>query len=221
MLQQSSIWWQIVSSGQKQVDRLHAERSRPGLPEFVLRRLCASDLPELVRIRSQKRAAEYPFGDPHHGSDAAETAKWISDKSTEDWSGWGIGLAAIVERPSNRFVGYSGLHHIDSLGKLEICYTLAPDYWGRGIASAAVHLLLEYVQMLQICEEIIGLVATDNFRSKKVLFRNGFTRLWSFNEEELEIEYFRRPLKGVPSGGGCVLLRNDLAISLALDETEM
>jgi ribosomal-protein-alanine N-acetyltransferase len=187
--------WHIPGLGREPMRRLPANISVLGFSGFTLRPLSADDLPEFASIRAQKQVAQYFPGDPLNCCEATRIAEWITEESAADWLVWRIGLAAIVEQPGNQFIGYCGLHRIDSLGKFEICYMLAPDYWGRGIASMCVHSVIEYVRMYQICEEIIGLVPADNFKSQKVLLRNGFTRKWSFNDGTIEIEYFLRELR--------------------------
>lgn len=166
----------------------------PGVPGLTLRPLSAGDLPEFARIRALKQVAQYLPGNVRDGGEAARIAEWIIKESAKDWLTWKIGLSAIVEPSADRFIGYCGLHRIDGLGKFEVCYMLAPDYWGRGMASRCVHAVIEYVRTHQLCDEIIGLVPANHSKSKDVLLRNGFTYRWRVNDGTVEIECFRREL---------------------------
>ena len=57
---------------------------------------------------------------------------------------------------------------------IEIGYFIAEKYWGKGIATAAVSLLLEYIasnfDVVRIYAEVFG----HNLASMKVLEKNGF-----------------------------------------------
>ena len=158
--------------------------------DLTLRPLSNADIPEFARIRADQSVAECLSHDRLNRSEAARIGQWLTTFSDEDWLTWGIGLAAILEQPSNQFIGYCGLHWIDSLCKFEICYMLAPNYWGRGIASACVGTVVEYVRAHAICDQIIGLVSADNFKSKKVLLRNGFVFRCTIPDGSIELDYF-------------------------------
>lgn len=74
----------------------------------------------------------------------------------------------------------------------EISYWVAPEHWGRGIASAALALLLE-------CEHerpLFARAAAHNLASAAVLLRNGFVRTgsetswaWGLGRDVLEHIY--------------------------------
>lgn len=55
-------------------------------------------------------------------------------------------------------------------GDMEITYWIHKDWWGRGVASAAVAALLDEVKV----RPIFGRVVADNLGSVRVLERNGF-----------------------------------------------
>jgi len=53
-----------------------------------------------------------------------------------------------------------------------ICYWLGREFWGRGVASAAVHQFLE----LELTRPLVARVATHNRGSIRVLEKAGFAR---------------------------------------------
>lgn len=55
-------------------------------------------------------------------------------------------------------------------GDRELTYWIAPDAWGRGIATAAVWLMLE----IETERPLYGRVAADNLGSRRVLAKCGF-----------------------------------------------
>ena len=60
-------------------------------------------------------------------------------------------------------------------GDIEVTYWIRRDWWGRGVATAAVAALLEDVTV----RPLYGRVAEDNLGSVRVLERNGFVLVGS------------------------------------------
>ena len=58
-------------------------------------------------------------------------------------------------------------------GDMEVTYWIHRDWWGRGVASAALAGLLDEVTV----RPVFGRVAEDNAGSVRVLERNGFVRV--------------------------------------------
>lgn len=59
--------------------------------------------------------------------------------------------------------------------RVTVGYFLAESYWGRGIASEAVHLLVPFLLETVEVNRVQAEVMPGNERSKKVLLKNGFT----------------------------------------------
>jgi [ribosomal protein S5]-alanine N-acetyltransferase len=58
-------------------------------------------------------------------------------------------------------------------GAAEITYWLDRSFWGRGVATSALHRFL----LLEPARPIVGRVAFDNFGSQKVLINCGFRKV--------------------------------------------
>jgi RimJ/RimL family protein N-acetyltransferase len=56
-------------------------------------------------------------------------------------------------------------------GEPEISYWLGKDYWGKGVATAALSAFLDHVEM----RPLYARVAKDNLASQRVLEKCGFT----------------------------------------------
>lgn len=76
------------------------------------------------------------------------------------------------------------------LGDSEITYWIDKPYWGKGIATKALTMMLA----IETTRPIFGRVAFDNFGSQKVLEKCGFLRIGSdkgfANARHVEIEEF-------------------------------
>ena len=75
-------------------------------------------------------------------------------------------------------------------GENEITYWIDKEYWGNGIASAALNEFLK----LEPARPIFGRTAFDNLASQKVLLKNGFVKIGTdkgyANSRGIEIEEF-------------------------------
>jgi RimJ/RimL family protein N-acetyltransferase len=75
-------------------------------------------------------------------------------------------------------------------GDAEITYWIDRDFWGQGIATAALKNFLR----IETTRPLFGRVAFDNFGSQRVLEKCGFTRIGSdrgfANARQMEIEEF-------------------------------
>ena len=84
---------------------------------------------------------------------------------------WGI-----VPAGESRVAGDCGFFNFDPDGA-EIGYMLARPYWGRGIASEAVDLMLTFAFDELSLNAVRALVMDGNERSLRLLDRKGFERL--------------------------------------------
>jgi [ribosomal protein S5]-alanine N-acetyltransferase len=75
-------------------------------------------------------------------------------------------------------------------GDTEITYWIDRKFWGQGIATKALKVMLE----LEATRPVFGRVAFDNFGSQKVLEKCGFTKIGTdkgfANARQAEIEEF-------------------------------
>lgn len=100
-----------------------------------------------------------------------------SDRAAEHWHTYGFGLWAVIERTTERMIGFAGLSHPLWLpGKeraVEVGWRLHRNVWGRGYATEAGRAGLAYgFDRLELAE-IIALVHPHNLRSAAVAHRLG------------------------------------------------
>ncbi|MBQ6478034.1 MAG: GNAT family N-acetyltransferase [Erysipelotrichaceae bacterium] len=62
----------------------------------------------------------------------------------------------------------------DSIHKISIGYRLLEKHWGKGIASAAVALMIDYLYSSTDIEIITASTMVENTASRRVLEKNGF-----------------------------------------------
>lgn len=82
---------------------------------------------------------------------------------------------AIADRKSNKLVGTIGFHTVSPENRsAELTYDLAPDIWGKGIASHLCQVLVGWAHCHVGLIRVQATVLSSNGRSIRVLERCGF-----------------------------------------------
>jgi RimJ/RimL family protein N-acetyltransferase len=94
------------------------------------------------------------------------------------------------------FVGVIGLKGIDLVNrKASLGYWIGEEYWDKGIATAAVQLVISYVFSELELEEIYAYVLLENKPSIRVLEKNGMNQIGEINENHSVSGMYRTSLK--------------------------
>ena len=132
----------------------------------VLRDVIASDLPIFFEHQL----------DPEANRMAAFTAKDPADKDafTAHWTRNLGNEASTIQTIlfDGQVVGYVS-SYVDEDGRLEVSYWIDRSYWGKGIASRALLLFLDYIKT----RPLYARTAQDNIGSLRALEKCGFTRI--------------------------------------------
>ncbi len=87
------------------------------------------------------------------------------------------------------FCGIAEIYHYDEdLAKVTIGYRLAEEFWGRGIATEIVKMMVNYLFFDTDVEIIVASHFASNPASGKVLMKNGFKMIASSVEEDWGFE---------------------------------
>jgi RimJ/RimL family protein N-acetyltransferase len=112
-------------------------------------------------------------------------AAWIAshDAARDEGAEYVFAVTLKADGENAAAIGASGLHKI-AQGNLELGYWLAPQYWGRGLATEAARAMVVYGFEKLGAEALNSGYFTDNPASGRVLekagFRaNGIARQWS------------------------------------------
>lgn len=149
---------------------------------ITLRKIVPADLDVFFEQQQDQEAnfmAAFTSRDPHDRQ--AFDAHWAKIQADP-----AIVIRTIQEE--NRIAGYV-LHHT-WFGDPEVTYWLGRDYWGRGIASAA---LAEFIRENTL-RPLVARVAYDNAASRRVLEKCGFVLIGTdkgfSNARGAEVEEF-------------------------------
>ena len=146
------------------------------LPEIeterlLLRQFTPADLDEYTRII---------FADPdvtrflpRRDIPPRQRAERVLNYFGEHWLKNGYGDWAVTDRAHAGLIGHCGLNFIPEAGEVEVEYSLAKPYWGRGIATEAARASVRYgFEALQM-ERIIALADPQNIASRRVMEKVG------------------------------------------------
>ena len=99
----------------------------------------------------------------------------------------GFGFWAVIDNDSGVLIGDAGLARTVD-GEVEMGYTLAKAWWGKGIASEAAGICVETARGPLEVPRLRSLVEAPNLASRRVLEKLGFERdgvTMAFDREHL------------------------------------
>lgn len=122
------------------MDEVHIETAR-----LLMRPFARSDLDVLQRMWTDPQVRRYLWDDEII---SRETAQETIEGSIENFQQHGFGFWILSLKNDPRPVGFGGLRQFKNqesgADEIEILYGLAPEYWGRGLATEAAQAFLRY-----------------------------------------------------------------------------
>jgi len=122
------------------------------------------------------------YGDKGVMKNYSYRTPWPTEKVQERLDNWinrwqnnTLSFFAVVESESDNFVGTIG-GGLDENRKCEIAYVLKKEFWGKGYATEATSLLLEYIFVKRSdfgCKLVFATCLPENIPSKRVLQKSG------------------------------------------------
>ena len=140
----------------------------------LLSPLTQEDIPDMHRLFVDPQVMRYnTLGAPEN---IEATRKILAPMLQIDQEATAISWS-IRQHENNLFAGEIGISLAPKRYRMaEIHYSLLPDYWGLGLASEAVHNVVEYCFRTLDLHRIEAGVAVENLASIRLLERTGFTR---------------------------------------------
>ena len=100
---------------------------------------------------------------------ALERVQRFVTRQLDHWEKYGCGNWGILPAGENEIVGWAGLQYVPELDETEVGYLLARPFWGKGYATEAACLSLEFGFARLGFDHIIALVHPENIASQRVL----------------------------------------------------
>jgi RimJ/RimL family protein N-acetyltransferase len=161
-------WWLNVW-----VEKWPTEDTPFRTQRFVLRPYRPADAPELSAYRSDATTAEFQSWSVPYPLENAERmiASVLAVGVPADGEWYNYGLADPV---TDGLLGDVGIHFSSACRTAEIGYTLSPTARGRGLATEATAIVIEYLFTIAGVTRVEASVHPDNLASVRVLDRLGF-----------------------------------------------
>jgi RimJ/RimL family protein N-acetyltransferase len=127
-------------------------------------RICAD--PEVMRFISAGRPL------------SREDVEVLARRTLATWDEHGFGPWSAIEKASGRWVGRIGINLLEEWpgpDRWEIGYELAPEFWGRGLATEGAKMALRYAWERTPLERIVSVTVPGNAASRRVMEKCGLT----------------------------------------------
>lgn len=141
-------------------------------PRLWLRRFTLEDAPEFFVLNSNPDVVRYVGERPL--ATVEEAVEVLKRAPLHDYSTWGYGRLAVIEKQSQRLIGFCGLKYLSDIDEVDLGYRLLPEFWGKGLASEASKAVLAHGREVLNQRNIIGLVDPENRASAHVLQKLDF-----------------------------------------------
>jgi RimJ/RimL family protein N-acetyltransferase len=132
------------------------------------------DAAEMTRVYCDPEVMRYVPGGALPDERAVRKAleRYVSEQDEFGFSSWGV-----VERASGRLIGDAGFAFYDPPHEVELGYTFAREYWGKGYATEAARACLRAWREHLGRSRIVALVDAGNEASLRVPERIGMRRV--------------------------------------------
>ena len=168
-----------------------------------VRRPTRDDVDDLFRIQGDPRTHRYNPAGPDADRDVsrARLDEWLAH-----WDEHGFGYWA-VESDDGRVIGFAGVRTETWLGRpvLNLYYRLAPEVWGRGIASAVAAHAVAWARAHRPDRPVLAYTTEDNVGSQRTALAAGLVRRrdLEFELDGLWAVVFSEPDNPSPPGAAC------------------
>jgi RimJ/RimL family protein N-acetyltransferase len=139
---------------------------------LLLREFELDDAHDVLRFATNPEVTRYT-GDAGLIETIDDARRLIVEVWHSDYRKHGFGRLAVVDKATNKVIGFCGLKYLEDLDAVDIGYRFLPEYWGRGIATEAAAAAMRHGHEILGLTDIIGLVMPDNLASHRVLKKLG------------------------------------------------
>ncbi len=149
---------------------------------LMLRKLIPNDLDDMFLLDSNPEVVKYVGVPPI--SHKEESAKMINNILNQ-YKNNGTGRLAVIEKESNRFIGWSGIklitYEINGFKNIyELGYRFLPEFWGKGYATESAQASLDLGFNQLNADKIYAYAYVENQTSNYILTKLGFENKGAF-----------------------------------------
>ena len=165
-------------------------RDPPGLEtaRLALRPLSGADLDAAHRVSNDPLVRRYLWDDEPVAKAAIEGA--IS-RSLKTFAELGFGLFGVRLRAGDgELTGYCGLLRVEKTERVELLYALLPRWWGKGLATEAARVCLQFAFEEADLARVVAGVDPPNTASLRVIEKLEMVSVGEISPEAPGVAYF-------------------------------
>lgn len=141
--------------------------------ELILKKVEPQDSNDLFDILTNENLFKYRPGNPLKSLDAVKNVIGHYERDFNKHKT--IFLGIFYKKANTRLVGIAEIFEFDDkASRVEVGYTVNEDYWGKGIATNATKILVDFLFNAVGVNSIQATTMPVNTKSKNVLERCGF-----------------------------------------------
>lgn len=152
-----------------------------------LRPLTSEDVGDLHRLLIDPDVRKYLCDDKV--LDTEQAASFI-DNSLASFETSGFGLWAVRPREEDTLIGFCGFWFFYDPPELQLLYAIAPEHWGKGLATEVARAMIRYGFEEHSFERIIASADAPNLASVRVMEKAGMTSEKRLGINGLELVYY-------------------------------
>jgi len=152
-----------------------------------LRPLMPADLKALHRISNEPLVRRFLWDDEPVRED--ETRDLIA-RSTRTFAEVGLGLFGIRLQGSEDLVGFCGFVRLEGMEEVELGFELAPELWGRGLATEAARACVRQAFEVAKLGRVIAGADSPNVASLRVIEKLGMKPIGYINPQAPQEPYY-------------------------------
>ena len=135
---------------------------------LILRPINENDIDAVFALRNDPKIMRFIRAPQNR----AESVNWIR-LVTSRWQDEKIGFCAVIEKASNKFIGWCGLWRLAETGETEIGYAIDKNFWRKGYAAEAATRILFYGFDKLKLDKIVAVAHPENMASRRVTEKLG------------------------------------------------
>ncbi|WP_410879979.1 GNAT family N-acetyltransferase [Myroides sp. DW712] len=161
---------------------------------LIIREITKEDAQGIYNLDSDERVVKYV------GSmviTSLEEANEIIEFIQKQYSDFGIGRWAIIEKDTGEFIGWCGFKLVENglnglREYLDLAYRFRFDAWGKGYATEATQACLAYAEQNFQHHPVFAVSEVENESSKRVLGKIGFHAAYTFDLDGVDHYWYMR-----------------------------
>lgn len=154
---------------------------------LILRRFTDADADAIAAMRGDAAFMRF-IKKPESRRDAVDWMQMVS----RYWDTDGFGFWAVVLKETDETIGWSGSWSLWETKEVEIGFAIAPPFWGRGLATEAAEVALEYSFETRRAARTVAVAMPENYASRRVMEKLGMSLEGQkfFRSYGLELVYY-------------------------------